>query len=174
MHPAPRAKISRMSELSIPFNPLREELYTPEDLFGEFDPKDASSYARCADITILSYFWKFGMNPTLKSGAATLEALHDNAMSLATRSFTKQHANVIAIMGGHGMKRGETSYRGISHIAHTWVHSYPGGRSANWMMPLLSSRKMLHCQRMQTNSSGKMGRSTWTSRRSCTLGSRPP
>jgi len=26
---------------------------------------------------------------------------------------------VIAIMGGHGMKRGETSYRGISHIAHS-------------------------------------------------------
>jgi predicted Rossmann-fold nucleotide-binding protein len=107
-----------MNDLGIPFNPLREGLYTPEELFGGFDPADESSYARCADLAILSYFWRHGVNPTRKSEAATLEALHDNAMSTAIRNFTEQHPNVIAIMGGHGMRRGSPAYSGIARIAH--------------------------------------------------------
>jgi predicted Rossmann-fold nucleotide-binding protein len=107
-----------MNDLGIPFNPLREGLYTPEELFGGFDPADDSSYARCADLAILSYFWSHGVNPTRKSEAATLEALHDNAMSTAIRRFTDQHPDVIAIMGGHGMRRGAPAYAGIAHIAH--------------------------------------------------------
>ena len=66
------------SNVSIPFNPLREELYTAEELFNEFDPADPSSYERCADIAIFSYFWQMGTNPARRSGASTLEALHDN------------------------------------------------------------------------------------------------
>jgi predicted Rossmann-fold nucleotide-binding protein len=107
-----------MSDIGIPFNPLREELYNPEELFRGFDAKDASSYAKCADIAILSYFWKFGMNPTRGSGAATLEALHDNSISIAVKVFTSQHPNVIAMMGGHGMKRGDPAYIDIAHIAY--------------------------------------------------------
>src|ERR1700677_3876651 len=60
-----------MNDLGIPFNPLRERLYTPEELFGGFDPADDSSYARCPDLAILSYFWSHGVNPTRKSEAAT-------------------------------------------------------------------------------------------------------
>lgn len=106
-----------MSNVAIPFNPLREELYTPEELFAEFDEGNASSYSRCADIAILSYFWKFGANPTHRGGAATLEALHDNAISTALRAFTGKFPNVIAIMGGHGMKRTDTAYRDIAQMA---------------------------------------------------------
>jgi predicted Rossmann-fold nucleotide-binding protein len=106
-----------MNTVGVPFNPLREELYTPEELFGEFDENDPSSYARCADIGILSYFWKFGTNPTRRGGAATLEALHDNAISAALRVFTQKFPNVIAIMGGHGMKRGESAYIDIANLA---------------------------------------------------------
>lgn len=106
-----------MSDAGVPFNPLREELYTPEELFGEFDENDPSSYSGCADIAILSYFWKFGTNPTRRSGAATLEALHDNAISTALRSFTTKFPNVIAIMGGHGMKRTDAAYADIAHMA---------------------------------------------------------
>jgi hypothetical protein len=61
-----------MSETALPFNPLREDLYTPDDLFSEFDPVDSSSYARCADIAILSYFSRMGTNPAKHSGASTL------------------------------------------------------------------------------------------------------
>jgi predicted Rossmann-fold nucleotide-binding protein len=107
-----------MSDIGIPFNPLREELYSPEELFREFDAKDPSSYAKCADMAILSYFWKYGMNPTRESGAATLEALHDNAISIAVKILTRRHPNVIAIMGGHGMKRGDSAYLDIAQIAY--------------------------------------------------------
>ena len=106
-----------MSDVGIPFNPLREKLYTPEELFAEFDEDDATSYIRCADIAILSYFWKFGANPVRRGGAATLEALHDNAISAALRAFTREFPNVIAVMGGHGMKRTDAAYRDIAQIA---------------------------------------------------------
>jgi hypothetical protein len=106
-----------MSNVGVPFNPLREDLYTPEEFFGEFDENDPSSYAKCADIAILSYFSKFGTNPTSRGGAATLEALHDNAISKALKVFTNKFPNVIAIMGGHGMKRGEPAYVDIVNLA---------------------------------------------------------
>jgi predicted Rossmann-fold nucleotide-binding protein len=109
--------IPSMSSVGVPFNPLREELYTPDELFDEFDESDPSSYSRCADIAILSYFWKFGANPTRRGGAATLEALHDNAISTALRSFTTEYPNVVAIMGGHGMKRTDPAYADTAHMA---------------------------------------------------------
>jgi predicted Rossmann-fold nucleotide-binding protein len=137
-----------MSDLSIPFNPLREELYTAEDLFGEFDPADPSSYERCADIAILSYFWKFGAKPTRRSGAATLEALHDNAISAAIKEFTSRHPNVVAIMGGHGMKRGDPAYIGIARIAYELARGGfvlasgggPGAMEATHLGALFSKR----------------------------------
>lgn len=106
-----------MNDVGIPFNPLREKLYTPEELYAEFERNDPTSYSRCSDIAILSYFWKFGANPVRRGGAATLEALHDNAISAALRAFTRKYPNVIAIMGGHEMKRTDAAYRDIAHIA---------------------------------------------------------
>lgn len=137
-----------MNTLSIPFNPLREELYTPEELFDRFDPADPDSYAKCADIEILSYFCKYGTNPTRRSGAATLEALHDNGISTALRAFTDKTPDVIAIMGGHGMKRGDTAYIGIAHIAYELARNGfllasgggPGAMEATHLGALFSKR----------------------------------
>ncbi|AFL89314.1 hypothetical protein Terro_3083 [Terriglobus roseus DSM 18391] len=112
-----------MDEMSIPFNPLREDLYTPDALFGAFDPADSTSYERCADIKILSYFWRMGTNPTKFTGAATLEALHDNSISRGISRYIAKFPNVVAIMGGHGMKRNDPAYAGVAHIAYELAKS---------------------------------------------------
>src|SRR5258708_11607193 len=101
----------------LPFNPLRASLYTPRDLFAGFSGDDPHSYATCADIQILSYFCAYGKNPSNDSAAATLEALHDNSISLALQAALAKHPRVVGIMGGHQMVRGTRPYAEIARLA---------------------------------------------------------
>lgn len=101
----------------LPFNPLRSSLYAPGDLFAGFSVADPKSYAACIDIQILSYFCVYGKNPTVESAAATLEALHDNSISLALQATLARHPRVVALMGGHQMWRGAGPYAAIAHLA---------------------------------------------------------
>jgi predicted Rossmann-fold nucleotide-binding protein len=107
-----------MPDISLPFDPLRGELYDAADLFAGFSPADPDSYGRCADIEILRFFVRYGKNPPTDNRAGTLEALHDNAISEATQGLLRQSQKVVAIMGGHGMIRGTAPYTDIAHIAH--------------------------------------------------------
>jgi predicted Rossmann-fold nucleotide-binding protein len=110
---APRARGA-----GLPFDPLRHTLYGYRDLFDDFDLADPDSYASCSDTAILSYFVRYGKNPTRDSRAATLEALHDNSLSLATQRLLASGRKVIAVMGGHAMVRGTPPYNGVAHMAH--------------------------------------------------------
>lgn len=101
----------------LPFDPLREHLYTPEELFEGFSVGDRSSYGRCADISILRYFVRFGTHRIRETESSTLEALHDNAISLAIRAFLKRKT-VVAVMGGHDLSRGTRAYSDIAHFAY--------------------------------------------------------
>ena len=107
-----------MEDVALPFNPLRERLYETRELFEGFSAADPDSYARCPDIAILRYFARYAKNPTTDPRASTLEALHDNAISHATQEFLKPRRKVVAIMGGHDMKRGTATYVGTAHLAH--------------------------------------------------------
>jgi predicted Rossmann-fold nucleotide-binding protein len=104
--------------VGLPFNPLREALYTPSELFEGFSADDPGSYARCPDLRILSYFVSYGVNPVTDAGASTLEALHDSAISRATLTFRSDFTNVVAMMGGHGMGRGTEGYAGVAQLSH--------------------------------------------------------
>lgn len=106
-----------MDAISLPFNPLRNSLYTSNELFAGFASNDPDSLARAPDITILSYFVRYGKNPTSDSRASTLEALHDNSISTAMQSILKRSAKVVAVMGGHGINRGTDPYIDIAYLA---------------------------------------------------------
>jgi predicted Rossmann-fold nucleotide-binding protein len=139
-----------MSEAALPFNPLRHDLYSPDDLFAGFDPGDPTSYARCADMAILSYFARMRANSSMNSGASTLEALHDNSISKAIQVLTVKFPTVVAIMGGHGMKRSDPAYTDVAHIAHELAKSGflltsgggPGAMEATHLGALLSKRSV--------------------------------
>src|SRR5262249_25600866 len=60
-------------ETALPFNPLRQSLYSSAELFAGFEPGDAGSYAACPDARVLAYFRKYGTNPVGSAGASTLE-----------------------------------------------------------------------------------------------------
>jgi hypothetical protein len=107
-----------MSDISLPFDPLRDHLYTSQELFDGFSAGDPDSYARCPDIRILSYFVRYGKNQTKDQRVGTLEALHDNSIAASVQSLLQNRPKVVAIMGGHGMNRGTQPYADIAHIAH--------------------------------------------------------
>ena len=109
-----------MPEIALPFDPLRDSLYGPSELFEGFSAGDPDSYARCPDIAVLSYFVRYGKNPSTDSRVSTLEALHDNSISTAAATFRARFSKVAAIMGGHGMKRAKapSPYSDVATIAY--------------------------------------------------------
>src|SRR5262245_53175328 len=107
-----------MAMMSLPFDPLRERLYSATELFEGFDFGDSDSYATAADIQVLQFFVKNGKNPTSDSRVGQLEALHDNGISTATQRLLQSHERVVAIMGGHGMVRGTQPYVDIAHLCY--------------------------------------------------------
>jgi predicted Rossmann-fold nucleotide-binding protein len=134
--------------MALPFDPLRETLYTPDELFDTFDVGDATSYERCTDLAILSYFVRMGKNPARQSGASTLEAMHDNSISRAIQKFLERNRNVVAIMGGHDMIRGDDAYKEIAHISQELTQrgfllasgGGPGAMEATHLGALFSQR----------------------------------
>ena len=104
-------------ETALPFNPLRRSLYSAGELFAGYDPGDAESYAACPDTRILAYFAKYGTNPVGSTGASTLEALHDNSISLAMQPLLRASTRVVAIMGGHRLLRGTAAYAATARLA---------------------------------------------------------
>ena len=111
-----------MSEdLRLPFNPLRESLYSPFELYDRFKADVPGSLLECADLEIYAYFMRHGKNPADRGSISTLEALHDNSISAGIRSMLASWARptrrVIAVMGGHRIPRDDPAYLEIAQIA---------------------------------------------------------
>ena len=99
--------------LETPFLPYRSQLYTPEELFGAFDPADPASYAATLDERVYRYTRRpEARNDILHSLACRL---HDHAITDALEEEVAGH-RVVAIMGGHGLSRFEADYRTVALI----------------------------------------------------------
>jgi predicted Rossmann-fold nucleotide-binding protein len=109
-------------DAKLPFNPMRASLYGYESLFDGFDVNNPASYAASADLQIYSYFMRNGKNPTSNSVAATLEALHDNSISLAIQKRLSRKKQVIAIMGGHTLLRADNNYKDVASLSWELVN----------------------------------------------------
>lgn len=103
--------------LPFEFNPMRDELYTAEDLYAGFDANDADSFARSPDCIAYAFFRRHNHPDQRRNSVATLQALHDNGISNLIGQRLVQYPKVVAIMGGHKMLRGDASYRSIASIA---------------------------------------------------------
>lgn len=112
-------ELDQMATIGLPFNPLRDRLYTRDELFQGLSRTQPKSYAKCADIAILSYFARYGRTPNSRDArSAALEALHDNSISIATDAFLCNHRKIVAVMGGHGMARNTPGYAGVAQLSH--------------------------------------------------------
>ncbi|WP_225412940.1 LOG family protein [Stigmatella hybrida] len=104
----------------LPYVPYRNSLYTPEELYAGFESARPETYAQTLDARIYAHWNERGRaNPP--SLLETLgQRLHDHAITDAMEELLAVEGpprKVVAIMGGHSMRRGEADYRTVAVLA---------------------------------------------------------
>ncbi|HZI15478.1 MAG TPA: hypothetical protein VE153_34220 [Myxococcus sp.] len=104
----------------LPYLPYRGGLYTPEELYAGFDPARPESYEDTPDARIYAHWASHGRGspPTILETLS--QRLHDHAVTDAMEDVLHGPdgaRKVVAIMGGHSMKRGQPDYRAVVTLA---------------------------------------------------------
>ncbi|RKH55945.1 LOG family protein [Corallococcus llansteffanensis] len=104
----------------LPYQPYRGSLYSPEELYAGFDPARPETYADTLDARIYAHWTAHGQGspPTLLEMLS--QRLHDHAVTDAMEELLLAGGGtrkVVAIMGGHSMKRGQPDYRAVAALA---------------------------------------------------------
>ncbi|MEM6879279.1 MAG: hypothetical protein AAF544_12010 [Bacteroidota bacterium] len=95
----------------LPYQPLRSQLYTWQELMEGYQPGNDQSY----DLKIYTHFSHYRSAPCMQE--ALYERLHDFSMDEALRRLLKfgpdglPDRKCVGFMGGHGMGRDEAYYR---------------------------------------------------------------
>ncbi|GAB4214461.1 MAG: LOG family protein [Sandaracinaceae bacterium] len=104
---------------NLPYQAWRTTLYTPDELFEGFDPKDPCTYCVTPDARIYEHFTRTGgaaVPPLLEAFA---RRLHDHGISEALESLLARHPRVVAFMGGHAMGRDDPAYASVASMARS-------------------------------------------------------
>ena len=104
----------------IPYRPYRTTLYSVDELMEGFNPdNEGSFFTRAYDSTIYHHFSKYrNSSAPLPLLEALAQRLHDLSIDDALNELLSQHTRVVAIMGGHRMKRSSSAYRDVAHLAY--------------------------------------------------------
>ncbi|WP_198143010.1 hypothetical protein [Stigmatella aurantiaca] len=100
--------------MGLPYVPYRNSLYTPEELYAGFESTRPETYAETLDARIYAH-WNAQGRASPPSLLETLgQRLHDHAITDAMEELLAVEGpprKVVAIMGGHSMRRGQPDYR---------------------------------------------------------------
>ena len=104
----------------IPYRPYRPTLYTVDELMEGFSKREEGSFIeRAYDTLIYNHFSKYRKSskplPVLE---ALAQRLHDLSIDDALSEMLRKHPHVVAIMGGHKMKRNAPEFKDVAHIAY--------------------------------------------------------
>ncbi len=101
----------------LPYDPYRPELYTREELMEGWSEEEDQS----VDKKIYDHYVQYGKHqPDIVEALA--ERLHDHAVDdalsdlLEGRIEKDGHKKVVAVMGGHGTRRDDDSFRQVAHL----------------------------------------------------------
>lgn len=96
----------------------RNELYTAEELLGDYVPGRPETYGSTLDDLVYQRFMKTKEAQPIMDTLA--QRMHDHAIDDALREVLRNGESprkVVAIMGGHSMSRASTEYRAVVKIA---------------------------------------------------------
>ena len=106
-----------------PFNPYQPRLYNKDTLFdNDYTPTNPLSYCETKDARVYAHWEQTGRSSPDTITEALARRLHDHAITDAMHDFLKESGRVdkvIAVMGGHGMKRSETRFLEVARIARS-------------------------------------------------------
>lgn len=99
---------------SVPFSINRSTLYTAEELYAGYNPKDEATFETCYDTKAYRHFIKNGKQAQ-SADESLARALHDNSIHVALNAFFKKYNSrlCIGIMGGHALLRTDPMYKKV-------------------------------------------------------------
>ncbi len=121
---------------AIPFDPYRPHLYAQGELLAGWDPDVAGSFERDA-LDSRIYRWS-AMHPKgtpIPVLDALAQRLHDHAIDDALTAHLADRPEVVAVMGGHSMRRTDAPYRVVAELGRSmtregWHVATGGGPGA--------------------------------------------
>ncbi|MCX6620643.1 MAG: hypothetical protein NTY38_06125 [Acidobacteria bacterium] len=105
-----------MPGFNIPYQPIRQQMYGPAELFRGFEAGDSTSWEKTVDFAIYRHFVMEGRSTPANPYTGMMQALHDNSITQATVALVAGR-KVVAIMGGHKMARDSASYKSVAILA---------------------------------------------------------
>ncbi len=111
-----QSSIKKIESEKLPFDPLRQELYTPQELYAGFSPKDPASYTAVPDARIYAHYVASGRGRARSPYVSMMQSLHDHSVYRAMEAFIEGR-RLVGIMGGHKLLRSSDEYRKVAHIA---------------------------------------------------------
>lgn len=94
-----------------PYRPYRSRLYSQGELLEGFDPAKPRSYwDDSRDGRIYNHQVAFRRDAKLPIMEAMAQRLHDLSIDDALAEFLGRHQSIVAVMGGHNLKRGDSVY----------------------------------------------------------------
>lgn len=111
--------------LNVPYNPYRAQLYTIDQLYKHYDPLQPDSYLETPDYKIYDYFTRKGRYYPDTIYETLAQKLHDHSITDALMDILENvdENKIIAIMGGHGLKRSAEDYYKVASISKILVEN---------------------------------------------------
>jgi len=104
----------------LPFDTYRPQLYQQGELLAGWTPGDAESFAHDAlDSKIYDWTTRNPKGQNIPVLDALAQRLHDHAIDDALSEHLDEHADVVAVMGGHSMKRSDAAFRMVAELGRS-------------------------------------------------------
>ena len=100
------------------YNPFRSKLYSAQELYAGFDRFSPESYEDTFDSRVYKCYMRYGRQ-TRDISRTLMRTLHDHSITNALNDMIGEYEprQVVAVMGGHAMRRDEGRYLDIAHIS---------------------------------------------------------
>jgi predicted Rossmann-fold nucleotide-binding protein len=112
---------------NLPYEPYRSDLYGPEELYAGINTDDPQSYIDTVDGKIYQHWDRNGRTEPSFPSEALSQRLHDQSINQAMLEFlstvTSDKRGVVALMGGHDLKRSSEEFSNIAILAHRLVRA---------------------------------------------------
>jgi predicted Rossmann-fold nucleotide-binding protein len=120
----------------LPFDPYRPRLYHQGELLEGWEPGGSSRFALDAlDSRIRAWASRPHRSDRIPVVDALAQRLHDHAIDDALRDHLESHPDVVAVMGGHGLRRNAAGFRTVAELGRSltrkgWLVASGGGPGA--------------------------------------------
>lgn len=105
--------------LEVPFNTYPNQLYNKNTLYKGFDYKNPTTYLKTLDKIVYDYFQHTLERNSIRDSLA--QRLHDHSITDTMHEFISNYneRRLVAIMGGHKVKRTDEMYIQIARLSKT-------------------------------------------------------